>query len=440
MTTTPPDADRPHHLGARRPRDVSDPSPGGPASVAPDLTQLRAEARAFLRQYHAETRTPGLPARLAGVEAELTRGGTYELTPAELAHGARLAWRNSNKCLGRGYWPALALRDRRHVTDPDEVFAGLVEHLRGAFGGGRIQPTISVFGPGVRILNDQLIRYAGYRGPGGSVVGDPQNADLTDHLRAYGWAGGAGTPFDVLPLAIRAGEQVRLYELPQGAVREVEITHPACPAIASLGLRWHALPVISNLRLEVGGLGFACAPFSGWYLQTEIAARNLADVGRYDQLPAVAAALGLDTRRERDLWRDRALVELNVAVLHSFDTAGVRLSDHHGLSRHFVRFEEREGRAGRAVTGRWSWLVPPLSPATSPVYHRHYQDQVLTPNFFAQERVREEARCPVHEPRRPAPASQGRSPVEREPRAQAVSVNPAVPPSEEKRNEHRHRT
>ena len=37
----------------------------------------------------------------------------------------------------------------------------LLEHLRGAFNGGRILPTMSVFGPGVRVHNDQLIRYAG---------------------------------------------------------------------------------------------------------------------------------------------------------------------------------------------------------------------------------------------------------------------------------------
>jgi Nitric oxide synthase, oxygenase domain len=51
---------------------------------------------------------------------------------------------------------------------------------------------------------------------------------------------------------------------------------------------------------------------------TEIGARNLADVDRYDLLPVVASRLGQDITKERSLWRDRALVELNLAVLHSF--------------------------------------------------------------------------------------------------------------------------
>ena len=33
--------------------------------------------------------------------------------------------------------------------------------------------------------------------------------------------------------------------------------------------------------------------------------------------------MGLDTSRDRTLWRDRALLELNVAVLHSYEKAGV---------------------------------------------------------------------------------------------------------------------
>ena len=286
--------------------------------------------------------------------------------------------------MGRGYWPALELRDLRHVTEPEEVFTELLKHLDHAWNGGRLRSVISVFGPGVRVLNSQLIRYAGYRQADGSVIGDPGNLDLTRQLRALGWVGGPGTPFDVLPVAIQSGEKVQLFTLPPQSAREVQIAHPTLPAVADLGLKWHALPVISDMRLEVAGQSFGCAPFSGWYLQTEIAARNLADAGRYDVLPRLAEALGLGTRRERTLWRDRALLELNVAVLHSFDAAGVKIDDHHTVTRRFVRFEEREGRAGRRVHGRWSWLIPPMSPALTPVWHRTYTDVEVTPNFFAQ--------------------------------------------------------
>jgi nitric-oxide synthase len=361
----------------------------------PALPARTREALEFLALYHHETGLPGLRER----QAEVYRTGGVTLSAAELTHGARVAWRNSTRCVGRLPWMTLDVRDLRHVTNPEEVFTHLLVHLREGFNGGRVLPTISVFGPGVHIHNDQLIRYAGYLQPDGSVIGDPQNVALTGHLRRLGWAGGPGTRFDVLPLAIEGEGRVALFDLPADAVQEVVITHPTCPEIGALGLRWHALPVISNMTLEVAGQSFPCAPFNGWYLQTEIAARNLADRDRYDALPAVAAALGLETGSRRSLWQDRALLELNVAVLHSFDQAGVRIADHHGATAQFVHFEEQERRAGREVRGRWSWLIPPMSPATTPVWHRAYDDAEERPNFTVQTPAWREARpgvCPFH--------------------------------------------
>ncbi|WP_409013481.1 nitric oxide synthase oxygenase [Deinococcus sp.] len=328
-----------------------------------------------MAQFHREMRRPGLDARLAQAEA-----AGFTPTPDELAFGARVAWRNSTRCVGRLPWMALEVRDLREVTEPADVFAHLLDHLRDAFAGGAIRPLISVFARGVRVLNPQLIRYAGYANADGMVTGDPANVNLTEFLRSLGWAGGPGTAFDVLPVAIQSGTRVELFDLPPDAVQEVIISHPDCPGIGELGLRWHALPVISDMDLNVGGARLACT-FNGWYVQTEIAARNLADEGRYDLLPRVAAALGLDTRRGRTLWRDRALVELNVAVLESFALAGVKIADHHTVTRQFTRFEAREARAGRDVRGRWSWLIPPLSPATTPVWHRQYDDREVSPNF-----------------------------------------------------------
>ena len=76
--------------------------------------------------------------------------------------------------------------------------------------------------------------------------------------------------------------------------------------------------MISDMRLEIGGISYTAAPFNGWYMGTEIGARNLADHDRYNLLPAVAEMMDLDTSRNGTLWKDKALVELNVAVLHSF--------------------------------------------------------------------------------------------------------------------------
>jgi nitric-oxide synthase len=139
-----------------------------------------------------------------------------------------------------------------------------------------------------------------------------------------------------------------------------------------LGLRWHALPAISDMSLEMGGLSYTAAPFSGWYMSTEIAARNFGDVDRYNLLPEVAARMGLDTRSTRTLWKDRALIELCVAVAESFRAAGVRIVDHHQASRQFVRHVEREREAGRGTPTDWSWIVPPVSSSTTAAFHQYY--------------------------------------------------------------------
>jgi nitric-oxide synthase, bacterial len=206
-----------------------------------------------------------------------------------------------------------------------------------------------------------------------------------------GWAGGRGSRFDVLPLVVEDVHRTSplLATIPGDAILEVPLVHPAYPWFARLGLRWHAVPVISNMCLEIGGICYPCAPFNGWYMGTEIGARNLADEDRYNQLPVVAERLGLDTSNERTLWKDHALVELNVAVLHSFEQAGVTITDHHTESRRFISHVEREERAGRVCPADWSWIVPPLSGSLTPVFHRYYDDVQMTPAFVHHSRKSE---------------------------------------------------
>ena len=50
----------------------------------------------------------------------------------------------------------------------------------------------------------------------------------------------------------------------------------------------------------------------------EIAARNFGDVYRYNLLEPVAERLELDRSSNASLWKDCALLELNIAVLYSF--------------------------------------------------------------------------------------------------------------------------
>ena len=359
----------------------------------PDSTW--AEARAYLELYHREKKIPErLASRLEAVRHEIECTGTYWQTADELAHGARVAWRNSNRCIGRLYWESLRLRDMRHLATEEEIFQSCAEHLRVAYNSGKIRPTITVFSPvvpggvGIRIWNSQLIRYAGYRQGGGSVIGDPLNIALTDALRAMGWQGGAGTPFDVLPLAIQLpGKSPQLFELPPDAVVEVPLVHPVFDWFADLGLKWHAVPALCGMRLEVGGVNYSAAPFNGWYMGTEIGARNFGDASRYNLLPVLAKMMGLDTRSERSLWIDRALLEMNVAVNYSFAMAKVTLIDHHMAAQHFMSHVEREEKAGREITGQWSWLVPPMSGSTTPVFHRGYRNTIIKPNFFDQKEL-----------------------------------------------------
>ena len=360
----------------------------GTASGPLDPAELLAEAESFVRLVHAEVPALGDPAdRLSDVRAQVERTGTYSHTATELQHGARLAWRNSSRCIGRLYWRSLVVRDRREVTGATRMADECVEHLRVATNGGRIRPVVTIFPPagpdgtGPRIWNDQLIRYAGYE-TSGAVVGDPSQVGTTRLARALGWAGGPGTPFDVLPLVVQAaGGTPYVRELPPDAVLEVPLTHPDLPWFADLGLWWHAVPAISTMPLEIGGIVYPAAPFNGWYLGTEIGARNLADADRYDLLPVVAERMGLDTSSERTMWKDRALVELNVAVLHSFDAAGVTLADHHTESERFLSHLEREEAAGRVCPADWSWIVPPVSGGVTPVFHRYYDEADLRPAF-----------------------------------------------------------
>ncbi len=374
-------------------------------------SELPVKAEEFLAQMAEETGDRrGLATRLKEVKREILSTGTYHQTFEELEFGVKVAWRNSIRCVGRLYWPSLKLIDHRELSRFDEIAPALEGYLRGATNLGKIQPTIAVFAPrrpgerGARIWNDQLIRYAGWRQRDGSILGDPLQLEVTAEIERLGWQPGHRTAFDVLPVVLDLpGEPPRWFELDRRNILEVPLVHPSLPAFAELDLRWHAVPSIASMCLEVGGISYTMAPFNGWYMSAEIGARNLADEGRYNLLPKVAQLLGLDTRKERTLWRDRALVELNVAVLHSFERVGVKIVDHHTVSEHFLRFEEKERQCGRETYAEWSWVVPPISGSTSPLFHHTFEAKELSPNFFYQPapwrndgRMPGGKKCPFH--------------------------------------------
>ncbi len=362
-------------------------------SFAPDfaLDSLLLSAERFITEFHCENHMGPPDRRLRQVRREIGATGSYRHTPAELEYGARVAWRNSARCIGRLYWKSLRVRDRRAITAAPDVAAECLTHLREATNGGRIRPVITVFAPdapgrpGPRILNSQLVRYAGHvNAEGTAITGDPASADLTRLTRDLGWRGGSPPGrFDVLPLVVQApGACPALYELPADAVLEVAIEHPEFGWFGDLGLRWYAVPVISDMYLDIGGVCYPAVPFNGWYMCTEIGSRDFGDAGRYDQLPVIARHMGLSTASDRTLWKDKALTELNLAVLHSFGAAGVTIADHHTESARFLQHLEREERHGRACPADWTWIVPPAASSATPVFHRYYQNFDQTPNFY----------------------------------------------------------
>lgn len=343
----------------------------------------KEEALDFLELFYSESGAEKpFEQRLREVYAEIDETGSYTQTLEELTFGARVAWRNADRCIGRLYWKSLHVRDFRHVRRPAEVAEGCISHLRECTRGGRIRSTITIFAPdrpgepGPRIHNDQLIRYAGHRTPTGEIRGDGRYADFTDRVVAMGWKR-PDPPgrFDILPLLISVGYgEPELFTIPKEVVLEVPLEHPEHPWFAELKLRWHAVPAISNMPLVIGGITYPCAPFNGWYMGTEIGARNLIDRDRYDLLPVIGKRLGLDMSSDRTLWRDRAMLEVVRAVQHSFDKAGVTMTDHHTESQRFLTHVAKEEKAGRRCPANWSWIVPPVSGGLTPVYHRYYDE------------------------------------------------------------------
>ena len=176
-----------------------------------DPGELYRNADEFIRQCYAELdREDEIGPRLAEIEDEIHERGHYEHTFFELEHGARMAWRNSNRCIGRLLWNTLRVRDARDAETAAEVHDELCQHIEFATNDGKIRPAITLFEPAVRgeeqvrLWNYQLIRYAGYETADG-VVGDPDSLAMTAYCERRGW-NGDGTDFDVLPLVIQMGD------------------------------------------------------------------------------------------------------------------------------------------------------------------------------------------------------------------------------------------
>jgi nitric-oxide synthase len=351
---------------------------------------LIEKAKYFIQMMHQELNIDASTTnkRIQEIKDEINQTGTYTHTTEELNYGAKTAWRQSNRCIGRLFWHSLEVRDLRHIDNEDTFIKSVEKHIEDTTNDGKIKPMISIYSNNIKIHNEQLIRYAGYE-----HLGDPQSIPSTQLASHLGWNKDPDD-FNILPLIYQfPGQPTKYHELPKGIIKEIEIQHEDYPKLKSLGLRWYAVPIISNMDLEIGGIYYHTAPFNGWYMESEIGVRNFTDEYRYNKLPEIAEAFNLDTTKTTTYWRDRALVEFNYAVYHSFKNEGVAIVDHITASKQFKQFELQEEKANRHVTGKWSWLAPPLSPSLVHNYHHGYDNTMRTPNFFYRKKER---KCPFH--------------------------------------------
>lgn len=310
--------------------------------------QLLREAVEFIDQYYAHIQRAGTIAhqtRLAEVRTYVEDTGKYCLTEAELIFGARLAWRNLPTSVARVNWINLKVFDARKVMSTREMYDAICRHLLYALNGGTIKCAVTVFPQTTnplnqfRIWNPQLLGYAGYKDSDGHVTGDLGAVEFTKICTSLGWSSDRRR-YDVLPLVLQAnGSPPELFELPQELVMELSLCHPEHDSFEDLDLKCCVIPSTANQGLEIGGLVFPACPMNEVYTDSQLCQKlHLKDEMLVKD---IAFRLDIDTNADR-LWRERAYLEANTAVLHSFKRQGVLILDHYSALEDFRQFFEDE--------------------------------------------------------------------------------------------------
>ncbi len=364
--------------------------------VAPNPEDILGETEAFIRDFYKEYPSAknalSLEERLEAVKKELAAtDGIFELTDEELDWACVTAWRNAPRCPGRIQWRNLKVFDCRKMTRLEEVFEACCRHIEYSTNGGNIRPAITVFPPRrpghpdvVRIWNQQFIQFAGYKigeGDEADVIGDKLNVKFTEFCESLGWKGKRGR-FDVLPLILSGSDgEPHVFRLPEDIILKVNIEHPSDPNFADLGLQWFALPAVSGMMLDIGGLQFPASPFSGWYSLPEVATRDLLDKQRYDLMDELGEYFGLDTSTNANMWRDRVNAEVNEAVLYSYNKTGVSMVDQVTQAEQFMTFFKDEHKRRGGCPSDWVWIVPPESGSLTPVFHQEMLNYQLKPMY-----------------------------------------------------------
>lgn len=361
-----------------------------PPMVVRPTKEVLCQAGQFLDEYYTsigKANSVEYQERLKDIIESVTKTGTYDMTLEEIEFGAKTAWRNTPRCLGRIHWQTLKIFDARHVKTSKEMFEHICEMMRYANNNGNIRAAMTIFPHRTdglhdfRVWNGQIIKYAGYAMPDGSFIGDPFSVEFTEFCEKLGWKGKGGH-FDILPVVLSAnGEDPEMFELPEELILDVNLEHPVYPWFAEMKLKWYVVAAISNMLFDCGGLEFTAAPFTGWLMDTEIGTRNLCDPNRYNILPLVAEKLNLDMRKAATQWKDKAAIEVNLAVIHSFHKAKMTMTDHHTATEAFQQHWETEYRVRGGCPADWVWMVPPTGGSLTPVFHQEMLNYHLKPSI-----------------------------------------------------------
>jgi nitric oxide synthase oxygenase domain/subunit len=79
------------------------------------------------------------------------------------------------------------------------------------------------------------------------------------------------TNFDVLPIVVQLpGRSPKMFTIPKEYIIMVKMEHPEYKWWADMNLQWCAVPAIAGFAFEIGGVIYPCAPFNGWFMDTEI--------------------------------------------------------------------------------------------------------------------------------------------------------------------------
>ncbi|KIV99280.1 uncharacterized protein PV09_09048 [Verruconis gallopava] len=327
-------------------------------------------------------------------------GGTWHQTTEELEYGLRAAWRNSRRCIMRSEHQSLTLYDFRNVHSSHDMARAILDSMVEAFNRGHILPSAFIFParlPGKRgpmVWNHQILAFAGYRMPDGSVLGDPANEEITNAIIKFGWKPPVNkSRWDLLPLVVMAeNDKPCMMEIPLELQRTVRITHPRYQReFKELDLRWVLAPALSRLGFDIGGNQYTASPFIGWFMDAEIGIRNLADTFRYNSLPAIVQALSLSDdpstpldelpEYKRLVALSRAQAELNFAVYYSYMNEQVTMTDSLTSSMEYQNYdEEYKERTGFSLPADPYWIAPPQGSIIS-LWHRgglpNYQPKPL---------------------------------------------------------------